>query len=390
MEFNSFELDGINLVSGPLRRLARPKRTSCMNCGKKPRVAVHWANGHGMAWFCIPDFMKWAEEDDRDIVGVWYLEDGEMPSPTSEIKKTPKGTDKVRKLGEKISLKEIHKRLTQRHMGPGPHPSGSPQAVHGKERGGGWWQDNPRARGRDWTPGPNTMTAGYTEARVDPKEIAKLPGARGEEKRIDWDRVRALAESIKAEGLRYKPLIIVEQDRTAYIWEGNHRVRAAIEAGLESIIVEIRYFGGSEELEGIWKPELVTRHYGPGPHPSGSPQSAHSGKVPYQKIKFRLGEGKTRIAWVKSGRITKSFGVAGLMFSVVDKYGEFKNELIVATPGDIIWQKPARMNLKYAELEIVERHYVPGQHPSESEKSADGAVERAIDKFMGLLEQLLK
>ncbi|KKM27728.1 hypothetical protein LCGC14_1571820, partial [marine sediment metagenome] len=180
---------------------------------------------------------------------------------------------------EKPSASKYFKarQFIERHYGPGDHPGGSPQSVHGKEKGGGWWQDNPAARGLDWTPGRNDLTAGYKEAKVDPKEIVKLPGARGEEKAIDWDRVRALAESIKAEGLKYKPLIIVEQDRTAYIWEGNHRVRAAIEAGLESIIVEIRYFGGSEEIEGIWKPELVSRHYGPGPHPSGSPQEVHAG-----------------------------------------------------------------------------------------------------------------
>ncbi|KKL99335.1 hypothetical protein LCGC14_1815460 [marine sediment metagenome] len=109
--------DSSYLTEEFLHELSRPNRSKCMNCENKPRVAAHWANGHGMAWFCIPHFMKWAEEDDRDIVGVWYLEDGEMPKPSSAIKKNPKGVDKVRKLGEKVSLKEIEKRLTQRHNG---------------------------------------------------------------------------------------------------------------------------------------------------------------------------------------------------------------------------------------------------------------------------------
>jgi hypothetical protein len=134
---------------------------------------------------------------------------------------------------------------------------------------GGWWQDNPQARGHEhWTPGENQMTAGYKEARVDPREIAKLPGARGEQKNIDQERVKELAKSIKEEGLKWAPLIMVEMDGTAHIWEGNHRIRAAIEAGLESIIVEVRYFGGSEERPGIWKPELVER---------GGPGSGHHG-----------------------------------------------------------------------------------------------------------------
>jgi hypothetical protein len=114
-----------------LLELSRPNRSKCMNCEKMPRVAAHWANGHGMAWFCIPHFMEWAKEDDRDIVGVWYLEDGEMPKPSSAIKKNPKGVDKVRKLGEDITIQEIEKRLKQRHYGPGPHPgTGTEQTVH--------------------------------------------------------------------------------------------------------------------------------------------------------------------------------------------------------------------------------------------------------------------
>jgi hypothetical protein len=154
--------------------------------------------------------------------------------------------------------------------GSGHHGhKGRPGEVGGSQPSdGGWWQDNPRARGRDWTPGENSMTAGYKEARVDPREIAKLPGARGEQKNIDQERVKELAKSIKEEGLKWKPLIMVEIDGTAHIWEGNHRIRAAIEAGLESIIVEVRYFGGSEERPGIWKPELVER---------GGPGSGHHG-----------------------------------------------------------------------------------------------------------------
>ncbi|KKL08374.1 hypothetical protein LCGC14_2576500, partial [marine sediment metagenome] len=46
----------------------------------------------------------------------------------------------------------------------------------------------------------------------------------------------------------------------------------------------VRYFGGSEEEGGIWKPRLVERHYGPGDHPSGSPQSVHGGDSKVARI----------------------------------------------------------------------------------------------------------
>lgn len=109
-------------------------RSKCMECDRKPEIAVHWANGYGMAWFCKDDFKAWLEEDERDVVGIWTLEDGVCPE---DIRKTPKGTTKVRKLGNDIPNKEIYKRVgifrrVDRHYGPGPHPgTGTPQDVHG-------------------------------------------------------------------------------------------------------------------------------------------------------------------------------------------------------------------------------------------------------------------
>jgi len=113
------------LIAGALRRVrvvtvdrSRNSRTRCMACSKKPVVACHWANGHGMAWFCLKHFKSWAKEDDRDIVGVWFIKDGEVPK---DIRKTPPGTEKVRKLGQKASLGVIFSRLEKliERGGPG-------------------------------------------------------------------------------------------------------------------------------------------------------------------------------------------------------------------------------------------------------------------------------
>ena len=240
--------------------------------------------------------MYWAafdyETDTEPVIYLqWFDREGEIQGVTT----SPQwNTFKpLREISRELGFKIDKSMAVNRHYGPGHHPgTGTSQDVHGK--GGGWWQDNPQAEGRDWTPGKNSMTAGFKDATVDPRDIAKLPGARGEEKNIDQERVKELAKSIKEEGLKWKPLIIVEMDGTAHIWEGNHRIRAAIEAGLDSIAVEIRYFGGAEERSGVWKPELVERggpgsgHHGHAGRPGEVGGSAPSGAIPNRSYLIRL------------------------------------------------------------------------------------------------------
>lgn len=103
------------LIAGTLRRVrvvtvkrSKHRRDKCMACSKKPVVACHWADGRGMAWFCLRHFKAWVKEDEREVVGVWFLENGESPE---NIRKNPPGTVKIRKLGESLSQKEIFSRL---------------------------------------------------------------------------------------------------------------------------------------------------------------------------------------------------------------------------------------------------------------------------------------
>lgn len=108
---------------------------------------------------------------------------------------------------------------------------------------------------------PNSITAYFKNLYVDPKKLANIPGKKGEHLRIEQKRVDELAESMRKEGFRVgsSPLICVEQDGTAFVWEGNHRIRAAIQAGLDAIPVDIRYFGGGEMVDGILSPDRVKR-----------------------------------------------------------------------------------------------------------------------------------
>jgi hypothetical protein len=82
------------------------------------------------------------------------------------------------------------------------------------------------------------------------EEIASYGGARGEVRgkhrnRIDeeWEDFK---KDISENGIRDPIFITVDHNGAALISEGNHRIDAAVEVGLENVPVEIRYFGVSE------------------------------------------------------------------------------------------------------------------------------------------------
>ena len=56
-------------------------------------------------------------------------------------------------------------------------------------------------------------------------------------------------------------MVWVNYDGKAYIAEGNHRVAfASIERGEEFIPIDIRYFAGSEQVEGILNPKILEKN----------------------------------------------------------------------------------------------------------------------------------
>jgi hypothetical protein len=131
-------------------------------------------------------------------------------------------------------------------------------------------QDNPATRpgaGQnelDWVKNnPNSMTAYYKKLYLDPRRLEYIPGKKREHLHINQARVDELAKSMREHGYlseQYAPLICVEADGIAMVWEGNHRIRAAIEAGLDRIPVDIRYYGGGEMVEGsLLEPKRVDR-----------------------------------------------------------------------------------------------------------------------------------
>jgi hypothetical protein len=134
----------------------------------------------------------------------------------------------------------------------------------------GWWRDNPITRHPDaaearwWLAGnTNTPTAGWHSLPIDPAKLLDLPGKMGEHRvrgqEYSVALVARLVESIRNNGYDpdSTPLICIEANGDAFVYEGNHRIRAAAQVGVASIPVDVRYLGGAEELPGAWTPPGV-------------------------------------------------------------------------------------------------------------------------------------
>jgi len=105
----------------------------------------------------------------------------------------------------------------------------------------------------DWNAG-RTDTTRSDRGMIDPREIVGLPGENDEHLLFKRDRTggygtakwNAFVQDVKQNGVKEPIIIFKEKDGKVHISEGNHRVRAAVEAGLKDIPVEIRYFGNSQ------------------------------------------------------------------------------------------------------------------------------------------------
>lgn len=118
-----------------------------------------------------------------------------------------------------------------------------------------------------------TSLSGQFKGSASVDELLALPGENGEHLRFaagtvprDAELIEELATSMRERG--YDPelgdaiLIYVGRDGKATVAEGNHRIRAAQQAGLSHIPIDVRYFGGSDAAPGAWMPEALRTHLG--------------------------------------------------------------------------------------------------------------------------------
>lgn len=231
----------------------------------------NWMNSEGRPVLDMSEVFTSKEEaikagKDRGQTSIWDNENGveinlaedktATVPPKSESPKTEEASKNEPKKVESPSKIE-HKNTGEMIEDPAP----------GITR---WYRDNPRLSGRDpkyvedWlSTAKNKPTAGF-RGQVNLDEIINLPGMSGEHERIHPgdERVAELVQSMKEKGYDdSEPVFInVEQDGTVHVNEGNHRMRAAREAGLTDIPVEVRYYGGSDADDSIWMPDRL-RNY---------------------------------------------------------------------------------------------------------------------------------
>lgn len=116
----------------------------------------------------------------------------------------------------------------------------------------------------DWLKNnPNTTTAYYLDRLpLKPELLRGLKGMAGEHDYIHnpdhKERIDDLANDMKVNGFdNKKPVMVwvVPDGRGIVIYEGNHRIQAAVQAGIERIPVEWVWKGGSE-LNKSWHPVM--------------------------------------------------------------------------------------------------------------------------------------
>jgi 8-oxo-dGTP pyrophosphatase MutT (NUDIX family) len=95
--------------------------------------------------------------------------------------------------------------------------------------------------------------------------LAKVPGCRGEQSNPRLNALEGIKQVFQETGRLpqghggedYAPFIMVDQDGKPWVNEGNHRIMAAKELGIEYLPVEVRYFNGGEEVEGEFSPSHI-------------------------------------------------------------------------------------------------------------------------------------
>jgi hypothetical protein len=138
-----------------------------------------------------------------------------------------------------------------------PAPEGSISRTWRDNPGGSWLAEeraDDEERYQNGRRVPGTPTGGF-EGHMPMEMIGKLPGLNDEHlnRQILHDfKSDPIRDSVKSEGIKEAVFINVNHRGDAFISEGNHRTALAREFGFKSIPVEVRYYGGGEDVPGPW------------------------------------------------------------------------------------------------------------------------------------------
>jgi len=110
------------------------------------------------------------------------------------------------------------------------------------------------------------QTAQADKVSFDPVEIKNIKGLMGEELYRSGDytppgkgsKLELLKKSIKEKGYKPDPItIVVREDGTPFIAEGNHRLAEALESGRPKIDANIQYLRNAEKVDGPLNPKRL-------------------------------------------------------------------------------------------------------------------------------------
>lgn len=114
------------------------------------------------------------------------------------------------------------------------------------------------------------------------ERLAAVPGERGEQgmnRRAETlEYLRANWDTVSKDGI----YVEVAPDGQAWMREGNHRVMVAVEKGVESLPVEVRYFSGGERYSKTFAPDVLIdedRRLFRGQHPAAIPEKTAGGRT---------------------------------------------------------------------------------------------------------------
>lgn len=90
-------------------------------------------------------------------------------------------------------------------------------------------------------------------------ELSLLKGERGEQSNVRPESLEYIKDNYSEVS---KNPVYVEVDPLGVPWvsEGNHRIMASADLGVQSLQVEVRYFSGSERIDGPFSPGKLLAH----------------------------------------------------------------------------------------------------------------------------------
>jgi hypothetical protein len=116
---------------------------------------------------------------------------------------------------------------------------------------------------------PGTVTAHFDRPVLLPvKLLTKIKGARGEQANVRSDSLEWLEAYMRKNkklpnsgdgDKEYVPFVAIMYNGEPFVMEGNHRIMAAARSGFAALPVEIKYFTGGEQADGMLTPEFVKK-----------------------------------------------------------------------------------------------------------------------------------